>query len=305
MSRAHWIYVVCWVQDGKRWFEWAESWNEARLLLDAHIGDGSSEERCASVIRLCSVFLPDGTGCVGFSPRSPQHLPGAYHAIRLSPDRDPSVVAVLRRAGAIVVIAGSDDEVKQRLGRLVPAESYARAAPVAEGERRPPSRARVTVSARRTLDLIKAGPGIREHLVDLGLGELIWLAQRGRQLRRESPSSRLNQAISEAATMALAIERSSDTLNLRAAELRDAGALEESRQISLESIALCDSFEHNPYAYAGLAATLRRMGRYDDADVAAKKALKHYPNEEGLLGLRAAILRGAADARGAHLVPVG
>jgi len=226
-------------------------------------------------------------------------LPGVYRAIRVGVDQEPAVLAVIRRPGGLLVIAGPTDEVGRRLGRSKPSQRFVLARPVPAGERRLPSIARETASVKRVMDVIRAGGVIREHLLDLDLGELIWFAQRGRRVRRESPSIRLSQAISEAVAIALSIQRSSETLNLRAAELRDAHALEAARAISLESIALCDSSEHNPYGYGGLAATLRRMGFYDEADVAVKKALKHYPNEEPLRSLRAAIVRDWGNARAA------
>jgi hypothetical protein len=295
MSQSQSIYAVCW-RDDKRLFEWAATWSQARALLDARIGDGSSEERIAKLIRQCSRFLYDEPICVGFGPDPRLHLPGVYRAIRVCPEQEPTVLAVIRRPGGFLVIAGPNDEVTRRLGRTKPNERYVLAQPVPEGERRPPSIARDTASAKRAMDVILAGEGIREHLLDLELGELIWFAQRGRRLRRQSPNIRLNQAISEAVAIALSIQRTSETLNLRAAELRDAHALDASRQVSLESIALCDSPEHNPYGYGGLAATLRRMRLYEEGDVAVKKALKHYPNEEPLLALRAAIIRDERNA---------
>ena len=39
------------------------------------------------------------------------------------------------------------------------------------------------------------------------------------------------------------------------------------------------------------------MGLYEEADLAAKKALKHYPNEVPLRSLRAAIVRDWDTAR--------
>lgn len=296
MSQSQSIYAVCWREDD-RLFEWAASWPDTRLLLDARVGDGSSEERAVELIRQCSRFLYDQPVCVGFGPDHKRRLPGVYRAIRLCPDREPAVLAVVRRPGGLLAIAGPKDEVARCAARVKPSERYVLARPVPAGERRPPSIARATASAKRAIDVICAGEGIREQLLGLELGELIWFAQRGRQLRRETPNTRLNQAISEAVAIALTIQRSTETLNLRAAELRDAHALEASRQVSLESIALCDSPELNPYAYAGLAATLRRIGLYEEADVLVKKALKHYPAAEPLVALRAAIVRDERHGR--------
>lgn len=284
------IYVVCWVIDDRRWFDWAASWSDARRLLDEKMGDGSSEDRVSEVRRLLSCFLQEDVVSAGFAPEPRRHLPGVYRAVRICVDQEPDSVAVVRPPGALVVIAGPRAEVEQHLGTLAPHERYESQRGRPPGPRRPPTRARESVSARRALDQIQAGEAARTQLASLTFGELVWVAQTARQLRRDRRSPELDRAVEEAAALALRRERSTAALNLKAATLRDAGALQASRDATLESLALCDSPELNPFAYAGLAATLRRLGEYDEADVLVKKALRHYPDDEILGRLRRSII---------------
>jgi tetratricopeptide (TPR) repeat protein len=62
-----------------------------------------------------------------------------------------------------------------------------------------------------------------------------------------------------------------------------------------DSIELRSSAQHNPYAFVGLAATLRRLGRYDEAHDMVKKANRHYPDDKYVVKTLSAIL---ADIRG-------
>ena len=226
---------------------------------------------------------------------------GLFHAHRLETDQTPSSFALARFGLRVMPLLGPQSAVDALLGTLretVPASSAALYRPRQPVDpmsaRSVPSEMRETPSARVVLeDLIANRQPAGGAWSQLSAGELIWLGHQART--RERPSLAL-----DAAAAAWGRKASCGALNLRAAALRDIAAFDESEEVYRQSLALCSSAEFNPYAYVGLAATLRRQGDPDElAYDLAKQVHRYYPSDKYANEVMAAVLRDERGTRSA------
>jgi len=279
-------YVVCWSDDGKLRFDYFElgDWQSARDLF---------EERAALLASVCPLVNPpygDLARRGGAVPPSRRIPVGIFRAHRIETHVAPDLFVCVGRAPRMLAILGPAAEVDRRTAALreqrVECRRYVQPSVDERNARpKPPSELAYSVGARHALDRVKADETqIGTVLVGLPVGELIWI---GEQARKEDHA----WVAGEVARLALRRSRTPGTLNLLGSVLRDRGELDRSIETFTESLDLCESAKLNPYGSIGLAASLRRCGRSDEAWDVLKGPLKHYPDDEYALNVRAALVR--------------
>jgi hypothetical protein len=215
---------------------------------------------------------------------------GIFHAHRLEIGLAPDLFACVYIRPRVIPLLGPANAVVARLHvfreRGIECVYYT---PVTAAEanavRKPPSEAKRSVSTQHALDRVIAdGSETRALLGTLSIGELIWVGEEARRANRTGVAR-------EAADLAVARSRTPGTLNLLGGVLRDQHSYERSIEVFAESIGLRESAEWNPYGYIGLAASLRRKGRQDEAWDKLKGPQRHYPNDPYVMGVKAALER--------------
>lgn len=264
-------YVVCWMSGGTQDFIWNRSWRNLRRHLDSELYRSRPWFPDEEIARLCSDL---GEPLGGFPPSEKRPV-GAFHVAWPSTEPSALVLVRARGGGKVLPMLGKRQMLKQKFATrwhgvhttwFTPASSSTTTTKIR-------SIRRATVRANLLLDETRAsGTGALGAARRLTLGELVFVAQ----TLRDEHEPELALAIAD---VSLELENTTEGHNLRGAALRDMGRLHEAVTAYQTSIELSSSAEFNPYAYVGLAATLRRLGDDDAAWDALKKPLHHHPDD--------------------------
>jgi tetratricopeptide (TPR) repeat protein len=281
-------YVACWDEAGDRRFVASDDWLQVRPIFESQaqlLVPGIQIDR----LRQQYVRLLDRGGGINYRRGHPV---GAFRAFQVEPDKTPDqFVCFLLRPRSLPILgpAAALDPIKAKLPDPSSYDVFTPADLSALGPRKePPSESRGTARARQALKTVRADPAsIGPASRGLSVGELLWI---GHELRK-LPDHRDGQAALKIADIAVQRGLTPGVLNLLGAALRDAALYADSETAYRESIELCESAGFNPYGYVGLAATLRRLDRPDDAYDEVKKALRFYPLNHYANETRDAILR--------------
>ncbi len=276
-------YVVCWTADRKRRFDSLDlsEWSSARLRFEnqvALLASGTLGSRSYTE-------LSERGGGIPPHRRIPV---GIFRAHRLEISLAPDLFACVYLRPRVIPLLGPANAVETRLRvfreRGFKCVCYTPVTPAeANAVRKPPSEAKRSVSAQHVLDRIIADESeMRTLLGTLSVGELIWVGEEARRATRADIAR-------EAADLAVTRIRTPGTLNLLGGALRDQHSYDRSIEVFTESIELQESAEWNPYGYIGLAASLRRKGRQDEAWDELKRPLRYYPDNEYAVRVRAAL----------------
>jgi tetratricopeptide (TPR) repeat protein len=281
--------VICWSVNGKRAF--------AHVTTGWATGKSRYEEQSALLTRGAPMSelpyhrLARPGGGIPPHPRNPV---GFFHANRIEVDHAADRFACVYMRPRVVPILGPAAAVEIQMERFRAAgadhvwytpvpSTLTNASAIA------PSEAKQSVGARRALDVVIADVARMDvEFGALSSGELVWIGETARADHRLAPSLVIAET---AAHMALARRRTPGALNLLGGVLRDQHRHAHSLEVFTESIELCESARWNPFGYIGLAATLRRLGRLDEAWDHLKRPRKYYADNQHALNVKAALAR--------------
>lgn len=276
-------YVVCWKRGTRPRFAVEAHWASARELFERRLiesGEGAERYRVAY-----AELTEEGRGI------SCGDL-GIYHPHRVGDVSDPDVFLRVRGRRGLLPVVGEKARLIELTNRLdqkhiTYEKFFAASSEEVEESPQPPSESKPSPQARRALKALLDRTAVAETLDSLTPGERIHVAEGLRDARR----------FVQARSIAEGLVRAKPTpgrLNLRGSVLRDLGMLDASAESYSESIALCDSPERNPFAYIGLAATLRRLRRSQEAYDLIRRPLRHYPDNRYARETQEAIYRDLA-----------
>lgn len=284
-------YVAYWIDrdTGEVQFAYNDEWGPVREILDFHTRGGRASEGARRLVGQLGRLNDDHLRGLARDPVSGQ--PGFYRAHRFALDREPDVFALARKPGTphLVPIVAPAEVVEAELNKLrrsVPNLEVERAT-LSEDPLRPPktipSQARRTAPAQRAFDRIGDGVAVRAAIVGLTVEELTWL---GHALGR----ARMRAEFLFVAALALRRRRDISTLNLCGSAYR-LDWPSQSEALFRESIEMEEDARDNPYAWIGLAASLRRLHEHDEAYDCLKRVRRWYPENEYAMNLERAIRR--------------
>lgn len=275
-------FVVCWISGGERRFVSSERWGELAGVFEDRLRElvpGRPVERLKRDVAALSVDL----GGIRHSSSSPV---GAYRAAVPEGTREFETFACL--GPKPVPVLGDRQTIAPFLERFQSGASRGGVELFEPGEAggpfEVPHEANYSERARFALRRSLRREFLAAAFEGLTKGELIWA---GTEARRQG-NPQLTVRIAE---LAFVRNPTSGSLNLKGQALRDLDELDASLDAYERSIELEQEAENNPYGYVGRAATLRRLGRLDEAYDDVKRVIRFYPRDDYALSTRDAILR--------------
>lgn len=288
-------YVVCWRERPAR-FTHAADWSEAREIFEARAL--ASGQRLDGHRRSYGLLTRPGAGIEAGAL-------AVYRGVRVDANAriDPDAFLLVEARPRIAVLGPRlilDGYVARLAPQGVRSELFVAAADdqVMPPKQSPPTEAETSLRAHQAAQALARGTrGLDEVRAELSIAELIYVGYELRRAKQPALARRIAEVLLREGV-------TPGRLNLLGAALRSLGFFDASVRAYEDSIAKCDLADRNPYAFVGLAATLRRLGRQDEGYDLVKRARRFYPEDRYVVETLDAILRDLRIDRRVQLTAV-